>query len=134
MWRRQLGINVTLALKEKQVWIADERRLAYDVSLARWIGDYVDPSTFLELFLHDSGNNATGWSNSEYDRLVRAAGGNADPATRLAQYLQAEALLQAATPATPLYHGTHVYLLDPSVRGWEPAVLGFIRYQHVGLE
>jgi len=134
MWQRELSIAVTLAPKEKQIWVADERRLAYQISLARWIGDYVDPSTFLELFLSGGGNNATGWANPDYDRLVREGSSEPDPARRIALFQQAEALLLRDQPAVPLYHGTHAFLIRPEVRGWEPALLGFVRYQHVWLE
>ena len=83
MWRRELGIEVTLANKEQRVWLNDERQLNYDISYAHWIGDYVDPSTYLELFTSDGGNNSTGWANPEYDRLVQTAGAELDPARAL---------------------------------------------------
>ncbi len=134
MWQRELGVTVTLAPKEKNVWITDERRLAYQLSLARWIGDYADPVAFLELFLSAGGNNATGWSDAEYDRLVRAAAAESTPARRNALFREAEERLLAALPVAPLYHGTRAYLADPAVRGWEPALLGFQRYQHVSLD
>jgi oligopeptide transport system substrate-binding protein len=133
MWQRELGVTVTLAPKEKNVWITDERRLAYEISLARWIGDYADPIAFLELFLAGGGNNATGWADAEYDRLVRAAATESDLARRNALFRAAEERLLAALPVAPLYHGTRAYLADPAVRGWEPALLGFHRYQHVSL-
>ena len=134
MWQRELGIAVTIAPKEKNVWIADERRLAYQLSLARWIADYADPIAFLELFLADSGNNATGWSDPRFDQLLRNASAEAEPARRNALYREAEERLLEACPAAPLYHGARTYLADPSVHGWEPAPLGFHRYQHVWLE
>ncbi len=134
MWSRELGVTVTLAPKEKNVWIADERRLAYDLSLARWIADYADPVAFLELFLAGGGNNATGWADPEYDRLLRAAAAESDPARRNTLFREAEERLLAAAPVAPLYHGARSYLVDPAVRGWEPALLGFHRYQHLSFE
>lgn len=133
-WQRELGLTVSLAPKEKNVWIAEERRLTYQLSLARWIADYADPSAFLELFLTGGGNNATGWSDPEYDRLVAAAAATADPEQRNALFHEAEERLLAALPVAPLYQGTRAYLASPAVRGWEPAPLGFHRYQHVWLE
>ena len=133
MWQRELGVAVTLASKEKQVWFTDERRLNYQISLARWIGDYVEPSTFLELFIGGGGNNATGWARPEYDRLVRTGASETDPAVRNALYRQAEELLLRELPIAPLFHGTRPFLIQPSVQGWEPALLGFHRYQHIRL-
>jgi len=134
MWKRELGINITLSLKEQRVWLDDERQRNYALSGARWIGDYVDPSTFLEVFLSNSGNNATGWSNPTYDRLVRAASAETEPGRRRSLYQEAEAILLAEAPIIPIYHGTRTFLIHPSVKGWSPALLGFHRYQTISLQ
>jgi oligopeptide transport system substrate-binding protein len=133
MWRRELGIEVTLANKEQRVWLTDERQLNYDISYAHWIGDYVDPSTYLELFTADSGNNSTGWANPEYDRLVRAAAAELDPARRNELFQQAEALLLREAPIAPIFFGTRVYLCSPAVRNWYPSLLGVHQYKYVYL-
>ena len=134
MWHRELGLDVSLANKEQRVWLSDERLLNYDISFAHWIGDYVDPSTYLELFLSDGGNNSTGWADPAYDRLVRAAGAEIDPAARNELYQQAEARLLDAAPIAPLYFNTRVYLCHPTVRNWLPALLGIHQYKIVYLE
>lgn len=134
MWRRELGIAVTLANKEQRVWLNDERQLNYDISYAHWIGDYVDPSTFLELFTSDGGNNSTGWANAGYDRLVKAAGAEQDPHGRYELYQQAEALLLEEAPIVPLFFGTRVFLCHPAVKNWRPALLGIHQYKDVYLE
>jgi oligopeptide transport system substrate-binding protein len=134
MWRRELGIAVTLANKEQRVWLNDERQLNYDLSYAHWIGDYVDPSTFLELFTSDGGNNSTGWTNAGYDRLVAAAGAEQDPHGRYELYQQAEAMLLDEAPIVPLFFGTRVFLCHPAVKNWRPALLGIHQYKDVYLE
>ena len=134
MWRRELGVAVTLANKEQRVWLNDERQLNYDISYAHWIGDYVDPSTFLELFTSDGGNNSTGWANAGYDRLVKAAGAEQDPHGRYELYQQAEALLLEEAPIVPLFFGTRVFLCHPAVKNWRPALLGIHQYKDVHLE
>ncbi|MFA5057328.1 MAG: peptide ABC transporter substrate-binding protein, partial [Opitutaceae bacterium] len=134
MWRRELGIGVTLANKEQRVWLNDERQLNYDISYAHWIGDYVDPSTYLELFTSDGGNNSTGWADPAYDRLVRAAGAEQDPARRNELYQQAEAILLGAAPIAPVFFNTRVFLCHPAVRNWRPALLGIHQYKDVYLE
>jgi oligopeptide transport system substrate-binding protein len=101
MWARDLGIRVTLVMKEQRVWLDDERQLNYTISLGRWIGDYVDPGTFLDLFTSASGNNATGWADPAYDRLITAAASEPDLAARHALYDEAETLLLTAAPRAP---------------------------------
>jgi oligopeptide transport system substrate-binding protein len=134
MWRRELGIEVSLANKEQRVWLNDERLKNYDVSFAHWIGDYVDPSTYLELFTSDSGNNSTGWASPDYDHLVAEANDALDPAKRTAFFQQAEALLLHEAPIAPIFFGTRVFLCNPAVRNWRPALLGLHQYKDVYLE
>jgi len=134
MWRSELGIDLQIAMKEQRVWLDDETHLNYDISNARWIGDYVEPYTFLALFLSYSGNNNTGWANDRFDEILSRAAAESDEATRYELYQTAEALLVAAAPIAPIYHGTQVFLKRPEVQGWPPALLGFHRYQFVSLE
>ena len=134
MWKRELGITVILANKEQRVWLSDERLLNYDVSFGHWMGDYVDPGTYLDLFTSDSGNNSTGWSDREYDRLVAEAGFTLDPAQRTERYQQAEALLLNEAPIVPVFFGTRVFLCHPAVKNWRPALLGLHQYKDVYLE
>jgi oligopeptide transport system substrate-binding protein len=134
MWRRELGVQVTLANKEQRVWLNDERQLNYGISYAHWIGDYVDPSTYLELFTADGGNNSTGWANPEYDRLVKTAGAELDPARRNELYQQAEAILLREAPVAPIFFGTRIFLCHPAVKNWYPALLGVHQYKNVYLQ
>ncbi|MCC5023182.1 MAG: peptide ABC transporter substrate-binding protein [Candidatus Synoicihabitans palmerolidicus] len=98
MWHRELGIDITIALKEQRVWLDDERRQNYALSNAAWVGDFIDPYTFLGLFTSDSGYNATGWQNPRYDALLATAHQASTEAERFAAYQAAE------SPITPLYY------------------------------
>lgn len=44
--------------------------MQYDFSSSSWSGDYLDPSSFLDLWGSASGNNNTGWFHPEYERLL----------------------------------------------------------------
>ncbi len=133
MWRRELGIDIQIAVKEQRVWLREERSLNYDLSNAAWIGDYIDPATFLDLFVTDGGNNATGWTNPDFDAALATAARATTDEARLAAYQEAETILLRELPLTPLYHGTQPFLIRPEVAGWPPALLGFHRYQNVRL-
>ncbi|HTQ30629.1 MAG TPA: peptide ABC transporter substrate-binding protein [Opitutaceae bacterium] len=133
-WRRELGINVQIASLEQKTWLANWQTLSFQVSSARWVGDYDDPTTFLYMFKSDSGNNETGWANPDYDRLNDEADRARDPARRNALLQQAEALLLDQAPIAPVYYGTRTYLIQPAVKGWAPSLLGIHRYQFIDLE
>lgn len=133
MWRRELGVDVSLIMKEQRVWLDDEASLNYHISNAGWVGDYVDPYNFLELFFSYSGNNRTGWKSAKYDRLLESAGTTADEIKRNALYAAAEQELLEQSPIAPIFYGTQSYLIRPEVEGWPPALLGLHRYQNVSL-
>lgn len=114
MWQQELGIRMELRQTEPKVWLVAQTALDYDLCLASWIGDYNDPSTFLDLFLSDNPNNRTGWSSAEYDRLLRLANQQSDPQRRAALLREAEGLLvREELPIIPLYFYVGMNLFDP---------------------
>jgi oligopeptide transport system substrate-binding protein len=134
MWHRELGIEVALVAQDFRVYLDNQRTLAYQISRSRWVGDYDDPSTYLYMFKGDSGNNETGWSSADYDRLNDQADRATDQAGRFALLQRAEAILLADAPIAPIFYGTRTYLIQPYVKGWEPSLLGIHRYQYVELQ
>jgi oligopeptide transport system substrate-binding protein len=134
MWRRELGGEVRLVNQEQKVAQAARRAGDFQILRSDWIGDYLDPATFLEVFRSDGGNNYTGWADSEYDAALFAAARTVNPAARHALLQKAEAILLEAAPIIPLYHYTHVFLIQPSVKGWHPTLLDHHPYKHVWLE
>ncbi len=133
MWKRELGIDVALVAQDFRVYLDAMKGLRYDIARARWIGDYDDPNTYLDMFVTDGGNNQTGWSSPAYDALVARAATTLDPAARLAVFQEAEALLLEEAPIAPVFFGARVHLLHPDVRGWHGSLLGVRRYQTLHL-
>lgn len=118
MWEQSLGIRVELRLQERKVLSQRVRGLDYDISTADWYGDYMDPSTFLDMFLSDSGNNRTGWSNARYDELIRSAMEESDNARRFTVLADAECLLcREESPIIPIYFKRGNFLLNPRFVG-----------------
>jgi oligopeptide transport system substrate-binding protein len=134
MWATQLGIHATLATLEQKTWIQNQQTLNYAASTAGWAGDFLDPVTFLDLFVTGGGNNWTGWGDNAYDKLIDRAAQTTDARARLDVFQAAEAYLLQQGPVAPLYFGAHSYLIHPAVKGWLPAVLGYHRYAFVRLE
>lgn len=86
-----------------------------------WIGDFLDPTAFLEPFLATTPGvrSRGGWSNAAFDLAIYRAQWATDPTTR--QYLleEAERILMADLPVLPLYHYRTRYLVHPQLLGWE---------------
>ena len=133
MWKRDLGIDVALVSQDFRVYLDTLKGLRYDIARSRWVGDYNDPNTFLDMYVTGGGNNQTGWSVPAYDRLIADAARTAAPTERLALLQQAETLLLTEAPIAPLYFGARVHLLHPDVTGWHGSLLGVRRYQTLRL-
>lgn len=134
MWKKELNIDVVLVNQEWRTYL--QRRSSGDFQLARavWIGDYLEPSTFLSLWTSDDPNNWAGYSSVPYDTLVEDARTMADPVQRMRRYALAERYLIAEQAVIPLYHYVTVYLKDPSVTGWHSNLLDWHPLKYVGFE
>lgn len=115
MWR-QLGVEITLENTEFRVKIEREHALDYEVARAGWVGDYVDPNTFLDMFTSWSTQNDTGWANGDYDKLIELAGNEFDPDKRMEYLHEAEAILMEELPIMPIYFYTRPRCEKPYVK------------------
>ncbi|HUK64738.1 MAG TPA: hypothetical protein VLV15_15460, partial [Dongiaceae bacterium] len=97
--------------------------LQYDVARRSWIGDYLDPNTFLACFSSTDGNNRTGWKEPRYDALLAAAAAELDPVRRMKLLSEAEGLLLDQCPVIPIYHYSSNELVKPYVHGIYPTPL-----------
>jgi oligopeptide transport system substrate-binding protein len=135
MWRQELGINVEIQNQEWQVYLASHNAMDYDVVRRGWIGDYVDPNNFLDLFITDGGNNHTGFSNARYDEIIlRQAPATADRDARYALYHEAEELLMSEMPVIPLYVYMSNHLHHPSLKGMPFNIMDSRNWKYVYLE
>jgi oligopeptide transport system substrate-binding protein len=133
MWRQNLGVDVELLNMEWKVYLDQTQSLKFDVARAGWIGDYADPNSFLDMWVTGGGNNRTGWSNRDYDALIRQAAGTLDTSARMDLFQRAEAILLAEMPVIPLYFYRSKALIDGAVKGWNPTILDHHPYKHVSL-
>ncbi len=133
MWKKNLNIDIVLHNEEWKVYLDSLMHTNYAMARASWIGDYVDPSTFLDMFTTESGNNETGWSNREYDRLIHLGANTGDRAVRYNAYQKAEAILMDEMPIMPVYFYTQPRLIVPDVRGWYPNVIDQFDFKSVYL-
>jgi len=123
MWNENLGINMQLENKEWKVYLDSQTHLDYDISRSGWIGDYMDPITFLEMFTTGNGNNDTGWSSERYDDLISKAFRSTSEEEHFENLHEAESILLEELPVVPLYWYTRIYLMDPRLRAYEPKLL-----------
>ena len=113
MWRRELGVNVQLLRQEWKVYLRSLSSLDYDIARSTWVGDYPDPNTFLDMFVTGGGNNRTGWSDPDYDKLIADAAAALDPAKRHAILRRAEEILvREQMPVCPIFFYVGIQIYD----------------------
>ena len=122
-WRAELGIDAHLVNQVWKVYLDSSKQGLYDVAWSAWIGDYLDASTFLDIFTADSGNNRTGWRDDGYDALLGRAAAERDPAVRADLYRQAEQRLLDGYPVGVVYQRISLNLVSPRVRGFHDTLL-----------
>jgi len=121
-WKKALGVDVALENQEWSVYQSQTRQMEYWVSRAAWIGDYVDPITFLNMFVTDGANNQTGWGNAKYDELIEATKHEVDETRRLEMFHEAEEILMEELPIIPIYFYVSLDMVRPYVKGFYPNI------------
>lgn len=133
MWREHLGLRVKIVKREWKTYLELRKKLEFDLLLSAWIGDYLDPTTFLDLWIGSNGNNQTGWADDTYDGLLKEAETIQGQEERYKKLLEAEAYVMEALPAIPVHHYTSNYFLSESVENWDPLLLNGHPYKFVEL-
>jgi oligopeptide transport system substrate-binding protein len=134
MWKTELNIDVTLTNTDWKVYLQRQSIGDFQIARAGWIGDYIDPKSFLDMMVTGRGNNQTGWSNKEYDDLLIAAANSASQRERFNNLYKAEVILIDEMPVIPIYTYTRIYMLHEHVQGWGDNLLDSRPYQFVYLE
>ncbi len=114
MLQRHLGIAIDMRPVEYKTYLMEMSQRNYDICRGSWIGDYSDPTTFLDMFQSDNGNNRTGWRNAKYDTLLERAAATPDTQERARLLLEAETLLvRDEAPILPLHYYVGMFAYDP---------------------
>lgn len=134
MWKKTLNIDIQLHNQDWKVYLDSVNNGHYQIARAGWIGDYVDPNSFLDMWITDGGNNQTGWSNPRYDQLVLETAPRAgDRAARYRAFHEAESILLEELPLIPIYTYVSKKLVQPSVRGLHGNLLDYHSYKEMDL-
>ena len=135
MWKKYLNIDVVLLNQEWKVYLDSVNVKEYELARAGWIGDYVDPNNFLDMWICNGGNNRTGWCNEEYDQLILERAPEAQShQERLAIFTQAEKMLMEEMPVIPIYIYTSNTLVHPSVKNLNDNILNQASFKEIYLD
>lgn len=117
MWKRNLGIAVTLTNCEWKVYLQQMQSGNFSITRGGWSGDYIDPLTFLNLFVSTDGNNRVRYNNARYDKLVRVALATGDQSIRMRDLHAAEKVIMDDMGVIPIYFSSTSALVASNVSG-----------------
>ncbi len=118
MWLENLGVRVQLQVQEYKVYIQTLHSKNFQTLRAGWIGDFIDPTAFLDMFVSGAGNNSFNYSSDVFDGLLQKSRQTTDTVARTALLRQAEKQLIAEDMAViPLFYYVNHYLQKPHVKG-----------------
>jgi oligopeptide transport system substrate-binding protein len=134
MIRSELGIELNIVNQEWKVFLETLNQGDFDLYMMSWVGDYIDPTTFLGIMTEGNGNNHPGWGNKDYDRILKEAGQIGDPEKRYQKLAEAEDILMTELPVFPSSINKRIYLIDPRVKGWKSNPLDAHPYKFVSFD
>jgi oligopeptide transport system substrate-binding protein len=113
------GLTINIKQQPFKQKLDLETKMQYEISLAGWGPDYQDPMTFIDMFVTNGAHNQTGWSNPEYDKLVKDAKTTllSDLQARWDAMVKAEKILLDEAVIAPVYQRGRAYVQREYVKG-----------------
>ncbi|CAH0346724.1 peptide ABC transporter substrate-binding protein [Bacillus sp. CECT 9360] len=111
----ELKIKIKLVPVEQRYEL--ESDLDYDMVISAWGPDYIDPMTYIGMWVTDGSANRMDYTNSEYDALVKEINVEKDDVKRYEKLLKAEKMLFDDSAIAPLYQRGLAVLQKPAIKG-----------------
>ena len=124
MWKDSLGVEAELTNQETKVFYDTREHGYYQVAIANWVADFDDPTNFLDVFT-DKTNDAQ-YHNPAYNRLMKLAHKEINPARRLDYLHQAEKMLFDDCVMIPLFYTNQIVVANPKLKGYFCSPMGTI--------
>jgi len=115
-WNEELGISVEIENQEWGTYLDSRDNGDFDIARGGWQGDYVDPLTFLQLFVGGAPFNHGHWLSPEYDTTLAEAETMTGQA-RLDMMQEAEHILMEQAGVMPFYYYVTMNWIDTDVWG-----------------
>ncbi len=114
-WKKNLGVQVELRGTDNKFFSSDLHSGNFMVARGRWYGDYGDPTTFLDVFKSDNGNNDRGFVSLKIDAALDEAALERDPNKRMEMLRSIEEeLFTEEVPMLVICQLLQLYMYEPS--------------------
>lgn len=120
-WKQNLGISVPLKNMEFKTFLPFRSAVEYSGAVRNgWVGDYMDPFTFLNLFYSPQNDGATGWWDPKFDKMLDDANKETDEMKRFEMLARAEFYVIDQQIVIPLSTNGTSWVKKPYVKGMYP--------------
>ena len=114
--RTVLGLDVKIETNTFKIFSQNESQGNYDMDLSQWGPDYLDPMTYMDMWVTNGGNNKTNWANPEYDKLMETAKTSVDNSVRMKSMMEAEKILGKEVPIAMLTYNIKNMLVNERIK------------------
>ena len=133
IWSRELGITVVLDVVPLSIYSSIPSQSPYDFAYITWIGDFLDPFAFLNLWLSDSSYNLGNYHDDVFDSIIKNAFSSESPTERMALIERAEKRLLTEAAVFPISHGLSNNIVNTQrVIGWYDNPLNIHPLKYLG--
>lgn len=133
--KKNLRLDVTIQPFDHKTYRAQLDLGTFPLFFGSWAADYPDPDNYLSVFLSNSGNNKTGWSDPEFDKKVIEARSEMNVKKRDKIYLELQKKIQEAEVIiAPMYYEPNVGLVKARVKGLELNPLNYLYLKKVRVD
>ncbi len=120
-WKQYLGITVPIKNMEFRTFLPLLNKVDYDGFARRgWVGDYMDPYTFLGLYYSQANEGGTGWWDPKFDKLLDDANNIVDIRKRYEKLAEAEFYIMQQQIIIPLGTSGTSWMKKPYIKGMYP--------------
>lgn len=133
MWK-QIYVKAKISNRESKVHYAAMAKGTHEIGSAGWIGDYNDPTTFLDLFREGAATYGS-YHNPKFDaQLDKAAKITTDLKARARALAVAEQIFLDDYTTIPLWYYVKIQAVSNKVTGWDNNILNVHRSRWVDIK
>ena len=115
-WKKVLGLETEIITNTNKIYFQNEDSGNYEAAIGMWGPDYLDPMTYMDMWVTNGGNNKTNWSNVKYDSLLEEVKNSADNNIRIRKMMEAEKILGVEFPITVLTKNVKNILVSDRIK------------------
>ena len=133
MWK-QIHVKANISNRESKVHYAEMQKGTHEVGSAGWIGDYNDPTTFMDLFRKGAATYGP-YYNAKFDaQLDKAAKITTDLKARAKALAVAEQIFLDDYTTIPLWYYVKIQAVSNKLTGWDNNILNVHRSRWVDIK